>query len=332
MENETGTSRDNASYPEAATPDQKETISGKKIVLLLLSLITGGVFIFSAWSKTNPVQYFEYIISSQLHFSQNIAAILARFFIGLEAALGLLLSISVLGHRRWVLKACLALLVLFSLHLIYLLLSQGNDINCGCMGNIAPMSPALSLLKNAGLIAAILVLIRWHHTEDSSVLNIATIPMAAIIIAVPFVLFPVKQPLVLPLTQLYTTKESEHPQVELRKGKHILCFMSLSCKHCRHAAGIIAKMKKNNPSLPFYFALAGGADSTRQERFNDFLRETQVKDIPYHFMGQKDFVDMIRAAGSEGVPVLLWMQDTTVVRKVGGNELNQKEIENWLAQ
>jgi len=304
----------------------------KSIFFVILSAVIGGVFVFSAVSKTLPIAYFEYVIGSQLHTSQFVAALAARFFIGLEGALGLLLFASALGHRRWVLKACLALLVIFSLHLIYLLLTQGNDVNCGCMGNIAPMSPALSLLKNAALIAGVLVLLRYYRPNDGIVLHAAALVMTLLLVAIPYFIFPVGKPLVMPLSRLYTTTGSEHPATELRRGKHILCFMSLSCKHCRHAASIIASMKKNNPSLPFYFALAGGTDSTRDERFRDFLAETGAKDIPYHFMGQKDFVDMVQASGSEGVPVLLWMQDTTVVRKVNGNELNQKEIEAWLGK
>lgn len=308
----------------------KPRLSLLKVVLILLSAITGLVFLFSAWTKTEPsTQYFEYIINSQVHLPQMYAAVAARFFIGLEAALGLLLVVNIFGYRRWVIKCCIALIIVFSIHLVYLLISQGNDVNCGCMGNVAPMSPAVSLLKNAGLMAILLVLLRWHRTDDGPVLNIGSFPVAAIIIAVPFFLYPVQKQLTMPLSRLYTTTQSQHPIAELRKGKHVLCFMSLSCKHCRAAATIIAKMKKDNPALPFYFALANGADSTRAERFHDFLATTGANNIPYHFLGEKDFITMVQLSGSDGVPVILWMQDTTVIRKLTINDLNQKEIEEW---
>lgn len=316
------------------SPDtKKEKVTFKKVFLIILSVIIGAVFIFSAWSKTEPsTQYFEYVISSQLHLPQLYAAIAARFFIGLEAALGLLLLVNIFGYKRWVIKSCIALLVVFSIHLAYLLLAHGNDINCGCMGNVAPMSPAVSLLKNAGLIAALLLLSKWHKTDDGLILNITSFPVAAIIVAVPFFLFPIQKQLSLPLSRLYNTTLSQHPVEELRKGKHILCFMSLGCKHCRKAAGIIATMKKNNPALPFYFALAGGKDSTRVERFHDFLSETKANNVPYHFLGEKDFIDMVKLSGSDGVPVMMWMQDTIVIRKINVDELNQKEIEQWLKE
>lgn len=315
---------------EEHTAPEVKTNKGLRIVMVILSAIIGGVFIFSAITKTQPVAYFEYTISSQLHLPQKLSALMARFFIGLEGALGLLLLLSILGWRRWVLRCSLYLLIIFSLHLFYLLLTQGNDVNCGCMGNIAPMTPIQSLLKNAALIIGVSLLLKWHKPHDGTILNVASFPVAVIIIAIPFFLYPVQQ-LRLPLSKMYTSRTSEHPVMELRRGKHILCFISLSCTHCRDAATIMAKMKRNNPALPFYFAISGGTDSTRAERFADFIAETKAQDIPYHFLAPDDFVDWVKTTGNDGVPVILWMQDTTVVRSLKIPELNQKETEMWIA-
>ena len=317
-----------------------EDNKARRILLIILSVLIGGLFIFSAWSKTEPIQYFEYTIESQVHLPHLLSSILARFFIGLEAGLGLLLAINIYGYRKWVIKACIALLFVFSIHLLYLLISHGNDVNCGCMGNIAPMSPTVSLLKNAGLLIVLFIILKWHNTlnlkgdkGDGVILDFGSMLVCAVIIVIPFLIFPTSQQIKLPLSRLHTTTTSQHPIVELRKGKHILCFMSLSCPHCRHAAKKMVALEKQNTSIPFYFALAGGTDSTRAERFNDFKNDTKMtNNIPYHFMGNKDFVDMIKLTGSNGVPVILWMQDTTVVRKVNMDDLNLKEIEAWLLQ
>jgi hypothetical protein len=322
MENET------LETPAADTPKR---ITAGKVALIIISSLIGALFIFSAISKAWSVPYFEYIISSQVQVSHEMAAWAARFFIGLEGALGLLLFINILGYRRWVVRACILLLLVFSVHLLYLFFSQGNDVDCGCMGNLVPMTPGVSLLKNAGLLIGLLVLLKWYKPSEGKVLHITAIPVTLIFMAIPFFVFPVQKQVHLPLSKLYTTKKSEHPTEELRKGKHILCLMSLSCEHCRHAAGTIAKMKRSNPSLPFYFALSGGTDSTRATRFADFIKETQADNIPYHFLDKDDFVDMVVLTGSKGVPVILWMQDTTIIRKMDGSELDQKEIETWIA-
>lgn len=300
------------------------------IFFIGLSFLIGIVFVFSAWSKTSPVQYFEYTIHSQLPVPRYVAQLLARFFIGLEAALGLLLAINIFGYKKWVLKVSLLLLSIFSIHLVYLLIAVGNDVNCGCMGNIVPMSPALSLAKNLALLAGLIILHKWGNNEENKVLNIATFPVSILIVLLPFFIFPVAKQNFLPLSKLYTSTESAHPVTELREGKHILCFMSLSCSHCRNAASVLAVMKKSNPSLPIYFALSAGDSLSRKERFEDFMKETKAISIPYHFLSPKDFTDMIIASGSDGVPVMLWLEDSTIIRQVDITELNQREIELWI--
>lgn len=308
-------------------------MKARKLLLIILSVLLGAVFVFSAWSKTQPnLSYFEFIIQNQVHLPIKTAAIAARFFIGLEAGLGLLLLANIFGIKRWVLKAAIALLIVFSLHLIYLVIAQGNGVNCGCMGNVAPMSPLASLLKNAAMLTALFVLLKWHKTEDGAFLNYGSFGLAALLIIVPFIIFPFTQQIKMPLSKLYESTTSQRPTMELRKGKHILCFMSLTCSHCRDAAKKIVKLKKENPTLPFYFALASGTDSTRERRFKDFVADTKMKDIPYNFLGQKDFVDMVVASGSNGVPVILWMQDTIAVRHVNMDDLTQADLNAWLIQ
>lgn len=298
---------------------------------VLLSLIIGAFFIFSAWSKTQPLSYFEYTISSQLHVSRGLAAWAARFFIGLEAALGLLLFVNVSGRGKWVIKACIGLSLIFSIHLVLLWIHMGNDVNCGCMGSLAPMSPALSLLKNIVLLLLLLVLLRYTRTEKNLIQHILSLVVTVFIIALPFFIFPATAPQTLPLSILYQPEQAMSPKVELRKGKHIVCFLSLTCTHCRDAATKIHRIKSDNPAIPFYFIFPDEENDTiRELKLKDFMDHTLDTDIPYSFIGYKTFVDMVKAAGEDGVPTMLWMQDTVIIRKMEVPDIHQKEMEQWL--
>ena len=63
-----------------------------KIVYIILAIATGATFVFSAYTKLYPtIQAFEYNIAGQAHVHYLTAAILARFFIGIEAGLGSLM-------------------------------------------------------------------------------------------------------------------------------------------------------------------------------------------------------------------------------------------------
>lgn len=302
----------------------------KKPLWIVLSALIGLFFLFSAWTKTYPIQYFEFITGEQLGIPYSLASILARVVIGIEAAIGFLLLFQIYGKKKWVVKACIALLVIFSVHLVYLILAKGNDINCGCMGSVATMTPAASLIKNAVLLAiAILLLKNETYMKKRPFYMLSWIvPFACV--GGTFIAFPAQSQIHLPVSQLYIAPNGQRPSIELGQGKHILCFMSLSCGHCMDAAKAIAEMKAENPLLPFYIVFTQGKDSGRAERYETFMKETHAQNIPHHFMDHKEFTKMVRETGSNGVPVILWMKDSTIIRKVFLPELDKKEIEQWV--
>jgi thiol-disulfide isomerase/thioredoxin len=304
----------------------------KQTVAIILSIVMGLLFLFSAWSKTKPnTGYFEYIISSQLHISSALSAIIARIVIGLEAALGTLLLINIFGHKKWVIKVSILLLIAFTIHLSILWITQGNDVDCGCMGSVVPMSPALSVLKNVAMLIILVLIHRWQQQKDGAVLNIATIPVAIFIMIVPFFYVPLRPAASLDLNKLYHTDDaSASPSIDLRKGKHLFGVLSMGCPHCRDAAKILGEYKRNNNNLPIYFAIVHNNDSTKFEQYADFVKETQSDNIPHYFIDKNDFEYVMKATNSSGIPILMWLQDSVIVRRLNNHELNQKELEHWI--
>ena len=74
-----------------------------RILLIILSIATGAVFLYSAYTKLIPIEAFEYTIVEFVHIPLKIAAIVARFFIGLEISLGSLIVLHLWGKGKWVL-------------------------------------------------------------------------------------------------------------------------------------------------------------------------------------------------------------------------------------
>ncbi|HET8573848.1 MAG TPA: MauE/DoxX family redox-associated membrane protein [Edaphocola sp.] len=310
----------------------------KQLILILLSIFLGAFFIFSAWTKTTPnLNYFETVIHQQIGVSDWLSAIAARFFIGLEAALGLMMFLNVFGRKKWVLKACLVLLLVFSVHLVILWINEGSAVDCGCMGSVVRMNPWVSLLKNIVLIVLVWLLMRFSKEEHNGYNHVLSIIITAIIIAAPFVLFPIG-PRSMPMSTLYAPAQPMSPKQELRHGKHIVCFMSLTCPHCRDAAALIHQIVEKHPEWPFYiFFPLGENDTVQKMQLKDFMAETHDRQVPYSFIARESFVDMIKAAGEDGVPTMLWMNDTVIDRKMNVPDLeNTKEIEEdiqqWLAK
>lgn len=299
----------------------------KQFLLFLLSSLLGCFFIFSAFTKTQPIQYFEYTIYSQLHVPQLISIYAARFFIGLEAALGVLLLLNIYGRRKWVIQLSFWLLIAFTIHLVILYINAGNEVNCGCMGSMIPMTPLDSILKNILLLGLFALLWRYaQQGEKQSWQSFLSAIVVPILIAVPFFLFPGKLKHI-PVSKLYSKEAKEIPQENLRQGKHFIGFLSMTCSHCRDAAHSLSQMKKSNPGLPIHIVLMDPEkDSMRNEMFTDFMRDTKANNLSYSFLNQKPFRDI---AGLF-VPAMYWVKDSTIIKKVNIQDLNQKEFELWI--
>lgn len=117
-----------------------------------LRIVVAVLFIVSAIAKLYPSPYFA--ISTfevkQLYpmgFSPEVAVFFSRTLIGIEMALGLLL---LQNHwlKRFIIPATIALLVVFIGHLSYETFISGNSGNCGCFGELIPMTPVEAIIKN----------------------------------------------------------------------------------------------------------------------------------------------------------------------------------------
>jgi thiol-disulfide isomerase/thioredoxin len=311
-----------------------------KFLFIIISLVLGATFIYSAYSKTLPIQSFEFNIVDSVHLPWMLASFLARFFVGLEAALGVLMIIHFYGNRKWVLKVALALLAVFSVYLLYLWTTKGNNVNCGCFGDQLWMSPAASLVKNLVMIALLALLIRYHKGisfQRSWVVD----PMVFIaIIAGVFVYQPMvfekqawlgKESYKLDLAPLYEQGKKDSPAIDLAHGKHIICFFSLGCPHCRKAALKIHIMKEQNPNLPFYMVLVGA-----DKNFKAFFDETRATNIPYTRLEEEPFKHIVQKVENGqviiAIPQIDWVNNSMVEAQASYITLDRGEIEKWLAK
>jgi hypothetical protein len=132
----------------------------RKYVPWALRIIVAFLFIISAVAKLYPSPYFA--ISTfevkQLYpmgFSEDMAAYFSRILIGIEFALGLLL---LQPHylKRLVIPATSLLLIVFIVHLAITTFSGGNSGNCGCFGELLPMTPVEAIIKNIIALAMLI--------------------------------------------------------------------------------------------------------------------------------------------------------------------------------
>ncbi|MBC7552555.1 MAG: hypothetical protein H7257_01105 [Taibaiella sp.] len=302
----------------------------RHIVFILLSVSLGALFLYSAYSKTFPIQIFEYTMVEHLHFSWMLAAIGARFLIGLEAGIGILLAVNIYGPKKNVLKLGMALMAVFSVYLIYLWAKFGNNINCGCFGDEVWMSPATSLTKNVIMVIVMALLFRFHNGLRLLLPRFTVSGILLLIVLLPFILFAIpgskpdwlsKGGYSINLDPLYA-KDISKPPMDVRHGKYIVAFFSQRCTHCRAAAYKMHLMKLNNPSLPFFMIIGG------ESALDDFWKATQAQDIPYVRMDKTHFLQY-----TGGIfPLIVWVNNSRVVATSEHTNLNQQVIEDWVKQ
>ncbi|GAW90471.1 hypothetical protein FPS14_contig00062-0005 [Flavobacterium psychrophilum] len=126
-----------------------------------IRILISFLFIISAIAKMYPSPYFA--ISTfevkqlyPLGFSEIIAPWFSRILIGIELALGILILQNNF-LRKLIIPITILLLAVFVGHLSYVtFLSGGNTGNCGCFGELIPMTPIQAIIKN---IIAIFLLV-----------------------------------------------------------------------------------------------------------------------------------------------------------------------------
>ena len=199
----------------------------KNIISWAIRVIIAILFIVSAIAKMYPSPYFAITTFEvkqlyTLGFSESLAPFFSRVLIGIELALGFLI---LQKHfiKNFIIPVTILMLAVFVCHLTYVTyLSGGNTGNCGCFGELLPMTPIEAIIKNMVAIALLVFLYYLlpknnHKTENFWIL---TTVLFATILGI-FMLAPIHPPdnqfSVSPITDTKTVTDSISTKIETFK-------------------------------------------------------------------------------------------------------------------
>jgi hypothetical protein len=304
----------------------------KKIAAIVALILCGLLFGASAYLKLFPIEPFEYLLVDTGFISWKLAPILARFIIGAEFALGLML-VSLFELRKVTIKATIGFLAFFIVYLVIQIIRTGNSGSCGCMGEAISITPLEGIIKNLVMIG---LLVFSYKALDSNFhfrfKRVIIIVLSLGLVGLPYLLNPLTPNSVMvsdkdavgykvPLEILYNTPPNTPPATDLTQGKHVIAFFSLTCPHCRIAAKKMHSLYLRNPKLPFYMVLNG-----KDDKLKDFFEETKTENIPYcRFNGAEQFVKMAGAS----LPVIMWVDNSIVEKKSTYYTLDEAELIEW---
>lgn len=302
-----------------------------KTVSFFINLITGLVFIVSAILKLFPIEYFEIKISGFGFGSEILMNVMARVIIAFEFILGAFLIFQIIYKGRLIRFVQLVLIGFIIINVIDIVIT-GNQGNCGCFGSAFQMSPLQSIFKNLFLIVILEISRRFSTVEVKLKYFWMSILLFLISLTTIIVFRPVYY------NEVYSSKVKgtplqleimdNHPRMrgktftdDLKKGKRIVAFLSLTCHYCKLGGYKLSILKSKHPELPVFFILNG--DSTNLPEFEKF---TNAKIVPRaHFNGREDFMEL----SGNILPAIYLLEDKIIYSKESYTSIDEEKILKW---
>jgi len=266
----------------------------QKIVFALRVLIS-GLFLLSAYAKLYPTpmygitKVFEQGQLIPMGFSESIVPYFSRFIIGAE----FFLAITILFNnylKKIIIPLAFIMIALFSIHLSTKLLDPGN---CGCFGDLIPMTPLQALIKN--IITLVILYFIYKKSEDKksnfSYLVILFLSITSIMFAA------------LPISAQNKTLDGNSSSDDFllyvddlsftrSLGPKLLCFFDPDCDHCQHAARSLDSLSNFSEDFPPVHIVFSNSDNDtemlekmkiRVDNFFDIVgKEYPFQSIPHY--------------------------------------------------
>lgn len=269
-----------------------------KILSRVLQYLLAITFIFSAYTKAVGPGFFEITLMDQgLASSRTYAGYMARFFIGLEFAIGFLMLLPFYVKR--LMQFTFLLLGGFTAHLIYLWWI-GDTENCGCFGEMISMTPEQSILKNLVMLAVAFVI--YKTAESRTISKIIPLGFTVAIILSMWLFLPMPNHEDFPF-ESFTQFESAG-RVDLSSGEKLIAIFNLDCEHCQEAATKLGELQRKHENFPELYVLFYQEGSTNVDAFEGITQSS----FPYSFIDVNTFFDLI----GDSPPRVYYLKDGSV--------------------
>jgi hypothetical protein len=171
----------------------KNYLSTNKSQLLIewiLRVLISALFLISVIGKLYPAPSVYTTLSAfeakqlvPMGFNGGFAQWFSRTLIGCELALSILI-LQRHYYKKLILPFSIVMLLVFSVHLTFEIISNGNVGNCGCFGEFLPMSPLAAIIKNVIAIGFLVYLfkMRISNTDLTNLYVLTTVVFGSVML------------------------------------------------------------------------------------------------------------------------------------------------------
>ena len=241
-----------------------------KNITLISRILISALFLLSAVAKLYPTplygitKVFEEGQLIPMGFSSDFAPFLSRLIIGFEffIAFAILQSHYI---KKLVIPSTILLLSVFCIDLAIDIFG-GVDENCGCFGQLIPMTPMEAFIKN--IFTILLLLFIYRNVTDREKSSFLLLFNGYLIISVlMFSLLPIATNS--SNKQVSSFSSYVDSDFDINNGKKILCFFDAGCDHCMDAAKSLTLLATNNKSFPDVHIVFS---DTEEDKIPEFLK------------------------------------------------------------
>ena len=304
-----------------------------KNITLISRLLISALFLLSAIAKLYPTplygitKVFEEGQLIPMGFSEDFAPFFSRLIIGFE----FFIAFAILQThyiKKLIIPSTILLLIIFNVDLA-LDIFVGNDENCGCFGQLIPMTPSEAFIKN--IFTILLLIFIYRNVNDKKESNFLLLLNGYLIISVlMFSLLPIATNSSSKQVSSYSTYVNE--DFNINDGKKILCFFDAGCEHCMDAAKSITEIANNSIEFPDVHIIFS---DTEEGKISDFLKYSG-KEYSYQIMEfynpDDEINSYLEVLGYEYEnPVVIYYNNGNQMRfydGTGTNEYDAKDFES----
>lgn len=297
-----------------------------------IRILVSALFILSALAKLYPspimgIAAFETKYLGAIGIEGGLAKVVSRLLIGFELCLAILILLPYY-LKKIVFPTTISLLAVFSIHLMVQVFN-GDASNCGCFGELIPMTPLEALIKNIltiGLLILPLTVFKDYLEEIKKINPLLVIGLSSSLLM--FVLLPQSSSVISGADT--SAGESEYTKYfdDISEGNKLLCFFSPTCEHCMETGKQITALKKKYPGLiPEVRILFMDESDNGSESEIDAYFKFIGKKYNYKVLSIEDFVPLFWADRDfPGVLYLYEGKDRIFFDGSGDKEFNSNKL------
>jgi len=298
---------------------------------MIIRVLVSALFLLSAFAKLYPTpmygitKVFEEGQLIPMGFSEGIVPYFSRFIIAIE----FFIAFAILQRnylKKLVIPTSILMLVVFSLHLAYSIF-LGDSENCGCFGELIPMSPLQALIKNIITLGVLVFL--YKKTPDDKENSCSKL-------SIQFLSFLLFMFAALPVQTVNKNKRvsgfSEYvvSDIDINDGKKILCFFDAGCEHCMDAAKSLNQLYDSISYFPEMHIIFSDSEADRIPEFFEYAGRKYSHQVLPFYNEDDEINSYLEILGYEYEnPVVIYLDNGNQIRFYDGTGVNAFNSEEF---